>query len=75
MEAVVLSFMGGTLGIIVGVLGAWLIPFLFPKAPTELPPWAILLGFTSSVLVGIFCGTYPARKASLLDPIAALRHE
>ncbi len=75
VEAMILSLIGGIIGIIIGVAGAGLIPFFFAKVPTEVPFWAILLAFTSSVAIGIFFGTYPARKASMLDPIAALRHE
>jgi ABC-type antimicrobial peptide transport system permease subunit len=75
VESVTLSVMGGIVGIIVGVTGAGLIPRFFANAPTEVPFWSILIAFTSSAVVGIFFGTYPARKASLLDPIAALRHE
>jgi putative ABC transport system permease protein len=75
VEAVILSLIGGIIGIIIGVVGARLIPFFFANVPTEVPFWAILLAFTSSVAIGIFFGTYPARKASMLDPIAALRHE
>lgn len=72
-EAVVLSITGGIIGIIVGVIGAWLLPYVVPNASAEVRPWAILLSFASAILLGIFWGTYPARKASLLDPIAALR--
>lgn len=72
-EAVVLSITGGIIGIIVGVIGAWLLPYVVPNASAEVRPWAILLSFASAILLGIFWGTYPARKASLLDPIEALR--
>lgn len=75
MESITLSVMGGIVGIIVGVGGAGLIPRFFSNTPTEVPIWSILIAFTSSAGVGIFFGTYPARKASLLDPIAALRNE
>ena len=73
-EAVTLSFMGGAMGTIMGIGGAWLVSPLL-SLPTEVPLWSILLAFAASAAVGIFFGVYPARRASLLDPIAALRRE
>lgn len=74
MEAVMLSLVGGTLGVIVGILIAYLIAFfwhwefsMFWLAPAA--------GFSVSVAVGIFFGFYPAYLASKLDPIEALRSE
>jgi putative ABC transport system permease protein len=76
IEAVTISLFGGLLGILggwgLGILGAKAIPG-FP--PAHVPLWSIALGFGFAALVGIFFGTYPAAKASTLDPIEALRHE
>jgi len=47
----------------------------FTKWPTLFSPQAILLAFVFSACVGVFFGFYPARKASLLNPIEALRYE
>src|ERR687888_140662 len=74
LEAVVLSTIGGILGVIVGVVSAELISVL-AGWPTLLPPEAVVLAVLFSGAVGIFFGFYPARKAARLDPIQALRYE
>jgi putative ABC transport system permease protein len=76
IEAVTISLVGGLIGVLagwgLGILGAKAIPG-FP--PAHVPLWAIALAFGFAALVGVFFGTYPAAKASTLDPIEALRHE
>ena len=76
-EAVVLSFLGGALGVIFGVASSKLLKYIpiFAEWKTVVSPQAILLAFAFSASVGIFFGFYPARKASKLDPIEALRYE
>lgn len=74
MEAVMLSLVGGFLGVVIGILIAYIISIFWHWQFTLflLPP---LAGFTVSVAVGIFFGFYPAYQASRLDPIEALRSE
>ncbi len=76
IEAVTISLVGGLIGVLagwgLGIVGAKAIPG-FP--PAHVPLWAIALAFGFAALVGVFFGTYPAAKASTLDPIEALRHE
>jgi len=73
-EALLLSLVGGLIGVIVGVGGAWLYG-KFSGMRTVIVPNSILLAFASAAVVGIFFGFYPANKAAQLDPIEALRHE
>jgi len=75
LESVVMSSLGGGLGIVVGVGGAKALSLFFTYLPTQVSPWAILMAFGFSAAVGIFFGVYPARRAALLDPIQALRYE
>ncbi len=74
IESLVLSSMGGILGIGLGVCGT-LILSSFTQWPMLFSPFAILIAFLISGSVGVFFGFYPARKASLLNPIEALRYE
>jgi putative ABC transport system permease protein len=74
IESLVLSLMGGILGIGIGMLGTVILASL-TQWPTLFSPKAILLAFLFSGSVGVFFGFYPARKASLLNPIEALRYE
>jgi putative ABC transport system permease protein len=74
VEAVVLSVLGGLIGILIGSGVALLMPIV-AGWPMLLPWKAVALAFGVSAGIGIFFGIYPARKASRLDPIDALRYE
>jgi len=74
IEAVTLSSIGGILGILSGIGGAKMLTLL-KHWPTQVSANSIILAFLFSAAVGIFFGFYPARKASRLDPIDALRYE
>ncbi|MGD8454761.1 MAG: ABC transporter permease [Anaerolineales bacterium] len=73
-EAVMLSLIGGFLGMAAGAGGAWLFGALSGMR-TVIVPTSIFLAFTSAAIVGAFFGFYPANKAAELDPIEALSYE
>ena len=73
VEALTLSLIGGLIGVGLGLAGSYGIAY-FAEWRTLIQPDAILLAFGFSGAVGIFFGFYPARKASRLDPIEALRY-
>ncbi len=74
IEALTLSLTGGVIGIIFGISGSEILAVVFGWT-TVVSPLSVVLAFGFSGLVGIFFGFYPAYKASLLDPIEALRYE
>ena len=74
IEAVVISLVGGAIGIGLGYLVSWLVE-VYQQWPTMIPPDAVFTAVAFSAVVGIFFGFYPARKAAGLDPIEALRFE
>ena len=74
VEALTLSLLGGTIGVLLAILGAGLYTAIF-HLRAQVTAWIILLAFVFSMLVGIFFWVYPARKASRLDPIESLRYE
>jgi putative ABC transport system permease protein len=72
-ETLLLSGSGGLIGIGLGVGLAYVVSAFF-GLPTIIRTWSPLMAFGVSVLVGLVSGSYPARRAALLDPIEALRH-
>ena len=73
-ESVMLSLVGGAGGVLLGVVGSFLVGRTL-RWPMEVSLEAILVAAMFSIGVGVFFGYYPARKAALLDPIEALRYE
>ena len=74
LESLILSIGGGFLGILLGISGSLTIG-LFTSWSASLSIPSIVIAFAFSLVVGLFFGVYPARRASLLDPIEALRSE
>jgi putative ABC transport system permease protein len=74
-EAVVLTGLGGLLGMALGWFLSIAVRLIFPNLPTAVPLWAAALGVAVSVGVGLFFGIWPAGKAARLDPVVALRYE
>lgn len=74
IEAVLISITGGILGVLLG-LGSTVFIEKFLNWPTSVAMYSIVISFAVCALTGIFFGWYPARKASALGPITALRYE
>ena len=74
-EAMMLTFLGGVLGVVLAVGISRLLMLLVPDLPASIPSWAVITGLTVSIGVGLIFGVWPARKASKLDPIECLRYE
>jgi len=74
-EAVVLTGLGGLIGMTFGWLISLVARLVFPSLPTSVPLWAAALGVIVSVAIGLFFGIWPANKAARLDPVVALRYE
>jgi putative ABC transport system permease protein len=75
VEAMTLTGAGGMLGIVIAVLITMLVGALVPSLPSKVPAWALITGFSVSVIIGVFFGVWPAMKAAQLDPVDALRYE
>ena len=74
VESVVISMLGGLIGVALGIGGAALVR-VFTGISAVTPPGAVLLAVGFSAAIGIFFGFYPARQAAALNPIQALRYE
>ncbi|RPI26252.1 MAG: FtsX-like permease family protein [Acidobacteria bacterium] len=74
-EAMTLTTVGGVIGIVLAALASYIIMFLVPALPAQVPLWAVIAGFTVSLFVGLVFGVWPAVKASRLDPIECLHYE
>ena len=74
IEATLLSVAGGVIGVLLGIVAAYVVKVLL-NYPVAISTWSIILSFAVCTVIGIFFGWYPARKASNLDPIEALRYE
>ncbi len=75
IECVVLSGVGGLIGVVLGLGLPRVVVYLYPDYKTIVTLQSIVLAFGVSVGVGVLFGLYPARRAALMDPIEALRHE
>ncbi|MBO4744632.1 MAG: ABC transporter permease [Bacteroidales bacterium] len=74
IEAVLISIAGGLIGVLLGVLASVTIK-MFAGWPTYIQLWSVIMSFGVCTLTGVFFGWYPAKKASRLDPIEAIRYE
>jgi putative ABC transport system permease protein len=75
LEAVILTAVGGLMGILLGAIVVGIIPALWPSLPAHMSMFWTVFGFASAAGVGLVFGIYPAWKAANLDPIEALRYE
>lgn len=74
IEAVIISVTGGIIGILLGCLASWLVN-LIAHWPVSVQAYSVVLSFLVCTITGVFFGWYPAKKASNLDPIEAIRYE
>lgn len=74
IESIIISVTGGLIGVILGCGSAWIVNFLF-RWPVQIQIFSVILSFVVCTVTGVFFGWYPAKKASNLDPIEALRYE
>lgn len=74
IEATLISITGGLLGVILSVAASYIVKAVL-SYPILIQPWSIVVSFLVCTIIGIFFGWYPARKASNLDPIEAIRYE
>jgi putative ABC transport system permease protein len=75
LEAIMLTAVGGVIGILAGAILVWVIPAVWPSLPARLSMFWMTFGFSSAAGVGLVFGIYPAWKAANLDPIESLRYE
>jgi putative ABC transport system permease protein len=75
LEAIMLTAVGGVIGILAGAVVVWVIPMIWPSLPARLSMFWVSFGFSSAAGVGLVFGIYPAWKAANLDPIESLRYE
>jgi len=75
LEAIILTAVGGVMGILSGAVVVWIIPLAWPSLPAHMSMFWVTFGFSSAAAVGLVFGIYPAWKASTLDPIESLRYE
>jgi len=75
LEAVTLAGVGGAMGVIFGSSIMLAVRLAFPSFPASVSPFLVVLGVSVASLIGVFFGVYPAWKASLLNPVEALRYE
>lgn len=73
-ETVMLSGSGGIIGLVIGILIPFLITY-FAEMQTIIRAWSLMGAFGISIMIGVVFGIYPAYRAAVMDPIAALRHE
>ena len=74
-EAMTLTTVGGLIGMLLSILGSYVLAYFMPSLPATIPLWALTAGFVVSVSVGLIFGVFPAFKAASLDPIESLRWE
>ena len=75
IESISICLVGGLIGVVVGVASSFIVGKTVPTLPTLLSPSVILIAVGFAVAVGLFFGIYPARRASKLNPIDALRYD